>query len=275
MWPVVSFLRRLHPRILRPTVTHGCAAGECPGIVEEAVLGQASRAASRSGRLTGADPQVASASRPSALAAACSPAKPAAGAGAPVGRPLRCGRCRLVRRSGAVGIDHGLGLLLQSQQEPLRHAQQDRRTQGPWPKGSEDPPRRSARQSTAAPRSSAAEDQDQPDPGCQRARIGYVTPNDEHQGRGPAIRKARQAVLYGDSGDAGTRETFLSVIGSTDCCRRRTSSTSGGHSLEERETEPWRRRRKFPSRIASGSSKHWPIRPQNIHSVRPTTTGIW
>jgi putative transposase len=27
------------------------------------------------------------------------------------------------------------------------------------------------------------------------AGIGYVTPNDEHQGRGPAIRKARQAGL--------------------------------------------------------------------------------
>jgi hypothetical protein len=26
-----------------------------------------------------------------------------------------------------------------------------------------------------------------------RAGIGYVTPNDEHEGRGPAIRKARQA----------------------------------------------------------------------------------
>ncbi len=27
------------------------------------------------------------------------------------------------------------------------------------------------------------------------AGIGYVTPNDEHEGRGPAIRKARQAGL--------------------------------------------------------------------------------
>jgi hypothetical protein len=27
------------------------------------------------------------------------------------------------------------------------------------------------------------------------AGIGYVTPNDEHQGRGPAIRKAREAGL--------------------------------------------------------------------------------
>jgi putative transposase len=27
------------------------------------------------------------------------------------------------------------------------------------------------------------------------AGIGYVTPDDEHQGRGPAIRKARQAGL--------------------------------------------------------------------------------
>ncbi len=27
------------------------------------------------------------------------------------------------------------------------------------------------------------------------AGIGYVTPNDEHEGRGPAIRKAREAGL--------------------------------------------------------------------------------
>src|SRR6266568_3442578 len=33
------------------------------------------------------------------------------------------------------------------------------------------------------------------DPAVLRAGIGYVTPNDEHQGRGPAIRKARQAGL--------------------------------------------------------------------------------
>ena len=28
-----------------------------------------------------------------------------------------------------------------------------------------------------------------------RAGIGYVTPNDEHEGRGPEIRKAREAGL--------------------------------------------------------------------------------
>jgi hypothetical protein len=27
------------------------------------------------------------------------------------------------------------------------------------------------------------------------ARIGYLTPNDDHEGRGPAIRKAREAGL--------------------------------------------------------------------------------
>jgi putative transposase len=30
----------------------------------------------------------------------------------------------------------------------------------------------------------------------QHAGIGYVTPDDEHEGRGPAIRKARQAGLH-------------------------------------------------------------------------------
>ena len=39
------------------------------------------------------------------------------------------GRPGLIRRPGAVRVNDGLGLLLQPQQEPLRHTQQDRRAQ--------------------------------------------------------------------------------------------------------------------------------------------------
>ena len=44
------------------------------------------------------------------------------------------------------------------------------------------------------------------------AGIGYVTPNDEHQGRGPAIRKAREAGLEQATGQGWTVRAACQVL---------------------------------------------------------------
>ena len=99
------------------------------------------------------------------------------------------GRGGLIRRAGPVGVDHGFGLLFQSQQEPLRHAEQDRGTQHSSRRGFEIGQGGLQSAQLEHPGGLEQGDQDQPGPCRERA-----------QDRRAEQRCPRAAISDGDAG---------------------------------------------------------------------------